>query len=103
MKIKYNTPHQPAEVAELADAHDSKSCSFGSVGSIPTFGTIRNDSTLLGMQEGFSVSDYLEGCEARSFTSFRMTGRPGQASYQLALLSGARSGCHPSAQDDARR
>ncbi len=28
-----------AEVAELADAHDSKSCSFGSVGSIPTFGT----------------------------------------------------------------
>jgi hypothetical protein len=28
-----------AEVAEQADAHDSKSCSFGSVGSIPTFGT----------------------------------------------------------------
>ena len=28
-----------AEVAELVDAHDSKSCSFGSVGSIPTFGT----------------------------------------------------------------
>jgi hypothetical protein len=27
-----------AEVAELADAHDSNSCSFGSVGSIPTFG-----------------------------------------------------------------
>ena len=32
-----------AEVAELADAHDSKSCSFGSVGSIPTFGTIFKD------------------------------------------------------------
>jgi hypothetical protein len=29
-----------AEVVELADAHDSKSCSFGSVGSTPTFGTI---------------------------------------------------------------
>ncbi len=29
-----------AEVAELADAHDSKSCSFGNVGSIPTFGTL---------------------------------------------------------------
>ena len=27
-----------AGVAELADAHDSKSCSFGNVGSIPTFG-----------------------------------------------------------------
>ena len=27
-----------AEVAEQADAHDSNSCSFGSVGSIPTFG-----------------------------------------------------------------
>ncbi len=29
-----------AEVAEQADAHDSKSCSFGIVGSIPTFGII---------------------------------------------------------------
>jgi hypothetical protein len=29
-----------AEVAEQADAHDSNSCSFGSVGSIPTFGII---------------------------------------------------------------
>ena len=28
-----------AEVAELVDAHDSKSCSFGSEGSIPSFGT----------------------------------------------------------------
>ncbi len=28
-----------AEVAELVDAHDSKSCTFGCVGSIPTFGT----------------------------------------------------------------
>lgn len=28
-----------AGVAEQADAHDSKSCSLGSVGSIPTFGT----------------------------------------------------------------
>ena len=28
-----------AKVAELVDAHDSKSCSFGSVGSSPTFGT----------------------------------------------------------------
>ena len=27
-----------AEVAEQADAHDSKSCTFGYVGSIPTFG-----------------------------------------------------------------
>ena len=27
-------------MAELADAHDSKSCSFGNVGSIPTFGTV---------------------------------------------------------------
>jgi hypothetical protein len=27
-----------AGVAELADAHDSKSCSFWSVGSIPTTG-----------------------------------------------------------------
>ena len=26
-------------MAEQADAHDSNSCSFGSVGSIPTFGT----------------------------------------------------------------
>ena len=31
-----------AEVAELVDAHDSKSCSFGSVGSIPTFGTLKS-------------------------------------------------------------
>ena len=31
-----------AEVAEQADAHDSNSCSFGSVGSIPTFGTNRS-------------------------------------------------------------
>ena len=29
---------QQAEVAEQADAHDSKSCTFGYVGSIPTFG-----------------------------------------------------------------
>jgi hypothetical protein len=29
-----------AGVAELADAHDSKSCSFWSVGSTPTTGTI---------------------------------------------------------------
>ena len=29
-----------AEVAEQADAHDSNSCSYGSVGSIPTFGII---------------------------------------------------------------
>ena len=29
-----------AEVAEQADAHDSKSCTYGYVGSIPTFGTI---------------------------------------------------------------
>jgi hypothetical protein len=36
------SPH--AGVAELADAHDSKSCSFGNVGSIPTFGI----STALG-------------------------------------------------------
>lgn len=28
-----------AKVAELVDAHDSKSCSPGSVGSSPTFGT----------------------------------------------------------------
>ena len=28
-----------AEVAELADAHDSNSCSLGSEGSIPSFGT----------------------------------------------------------------
>ena len=27
-------------MAELVDAHDSKSCSPGSVGSSPTFGTI---------------------------------------------------------------
>src|SRR5574342_64539 len=33
------TKRRPAEVAEQADAHDSKSCSFGNVGSIPTFGT----------------------------------------------------------------
>ena len=32
-----------AEVAEQADAHDSKSCSFGIVGSIPTFGIITSD------------------------------------------------------------
>jgi hypothetical protein len=32
--------HAHAEVAELADAHDSNSCSYGSVGSIPTFGII---------------------------------------------------------------
>ena len=32
----FTSPH--AEVAELADAHDSKSCSFGSEGSIPSFG-----------------------------------------------------------------
>ena len=31
-----------AEVAELVDAHDSKSCSFGSEGSIPSFGTEQN-------------------------------------------------------------
>ena len=49
IKILSAVCRRPAEVAELADAHDSKSCSFGSVGSIPTFGTIRNDSTLLGM------------------------------------------------------
>lgn len=28
-----------AEVAELVYAHDSKSCSFGSEGSTPSFGT----------------------------------------------------------------
>ena len=32
-------PAKIAGVAELADAHDSKSCTFGYVGSIPTFGT----------------------------------------------------------------
>ena len=31
-------------MAELVDAHDSKSCSFGSVGSIPTFGTKPGES-----------------------------------------------------------
>src|SRR5512135_2593313 len=31
-----------AEVAAQADAHDSKSCSFGIVGSIPTFGLIHH-------------------------------------------------------------
>lgn len=34
----FYTQISQAEVAEQADAHDSKSCSFGSVGSIPTFG-----------------------------------------------------------------
>ena len=34
------TTRAQAEVAEQADAHDSNSCSFGSVGSIPTFGII---------------------------------------------------------------
>lgn len=36
-----------AKVAELVDAHDSKSCSFGSVGSIPTFGTQASQQILL--------------------------------------------------------
>ncbi len=39
-KLCYNLADS-AEVAEQADAHDSKSCSLGSVGSIPTFGTQR--------------------------------------------------------------
>jgi hypothetical protein len=38
MNIRY-TCFRDAGVAELADAHDSKSCTFGYVGSIPTFGT----------------------------------------------------------------
>lgn len=38
-KLGY-TCYTLAGVAELADAHDSKSCSFGIVGSIPTFGTL---------------------------------------------------------------
>ena len=38
----FYTQISQAEVAEQADAHDSKSCSFGSVGSIPTFGIDRS-------------------------------------------------------------
>ncbi len=34
-----------AEVAELVDAHDSKSCTFGCVGSSPTFGTMSAANT----------------------------------------------------------
>jgi hypothetical protein len=36
-----------AEVAESVDAHDSKSCSFGSVGSSPTFGTTHQETIRL--------------------------------------------------------
>ena len=36
-----------AEVAELADAHDSKSCTFGCVGSTPTFGTMEKSKILI--------------------------------------------------------
>ena len=39
--IRYTLHYSRAEVAEQADAHDSKSCTFGYVGSIPTFGTLR--------------------------------------------------------------
>ena len=41
-----------AEVAEQADAHDSKSCSLGSVGSIPTFGTTDYSTSPPLTQEG---------------------------------------------------
>ena len=45
--LKYTAKiYGQAEVAELADARDSKSRSFGSVGSIPSFGIITvNGST----------------------------------------------------------
>lgn len=39
-----------AKVAELVDAHDSNSCSFGSEGSIPSFGTKPFDKS-----EGFLI------------------------------------------------
>ena len=38
--VPYFGKNQNASVAELVDALDSKSSSFGSVGSIPTRGTI---------------------------------------------------------------
>jgi hypothetical protein len=47
-----------AGVAELADAHDSKSCSFGNVGSIPTFGiTAANWRFLFELEHLYSLTN----------------------------------------------
>ncbi len=55
-----------AGVAELADAHDSKSCSFWSVGSTPTTGTIFIYAPVAQLDR---ASDY--GSEGYGFDSCR--------------------------------
>src|SRR5574338_1685759 len=54
-----------AEVAEQADAHDSKSCSFGIVGSIPTFGTGWHYNMPLPRQRRRAGMDRLANVRAR--------------------------------------
>ena len=41
-------------MAELVDAHDSNSCTFGCVGSIPTFGTINGFIQILALENNQS-------------------------------------------------
>ena len=64
-----------AKVAELVDAHDSKSCSFGSVGSIPTFGTNKEmeKTVIVGLvnrnQNQKKSQEYLDELEFLSITA----------------------------------
>ncbi len=43
-------------MAELVDAHDSNSCTFGCVGSIPTFGTINGFIQILALENNQSIN-----------------------------------------------
>ncbi len=62
-------------MAELVDAHDSKSCSFGSVGSIPTFGTYKKmeKTVIVGLvnrnQNQKKSQEYLDELEFLSITA----------------------------------
>ncbi len=61
-------------MAELVDAHDSKSCSLGSVGSIPTFGTYKMEKTVIvGLinknQNQKKSQEYLDELEFLSITA----------------------------------
>ena len=81
-------------MAELVDAHDSKSCSFGSVGSIPTFGTNKEmeKTVIVGLvnrnQNQKKSQEYLDELEFLSITAGgvvekRFTQRIGQNSKMI--------------------
>ena len=91
-------------MAELADAHDSNSCSFGSVGSIPTFGTSRNSPGLyhepFSLQEGLYLLEmekigiegaFISGLTAWSSTckGMLLSGQPCLDENPKSTLSGA--------------